>query len=70
MKPNKVMGKKTVSTSPNFGRKGEPTETSRDAKMATAVGHGGDRKTQDFHLNRASHHMVKALEKRLSAKDK
>lgn len=62
--------KDIVKSSPNFGRKGAPTEMGRDASMAQAVGRGGDRKSQDFHMQRASHHMVKALERRLSDRDK
>lgn len=63
-------GKKLVNTSPNFGKKGAPTETGRDAAMAAASGRGGDRKSQDFHMQKAGQHMVKALERRLAERDK
>lgn len=33
-------------------------------------GHGGDRRSQDFHMDRAKHHIQQAVERRLSEKDK
>lgn len=40
------------------------------AKSSPPSNKGGDRKSQDFHMNKASVHIQKALERRMAMKDK
>lgn len=54
----------------NNGRMSDSQKAKIDAKANKVLDHGGDRKTGDFHLQRAGHHIVKALEKRLGQRDK
>lgn len=54
----------------NSGNIGKSTETHIKAEARKELGRGGDRKSQDFHMDRAGHHIAKAVERRLAEKDK
>lgn len=54
----------------NAGRMSPAEKAKIDAKANKVLGHGGDRKGPNYHMNKASQHIQKALEKRLGAKDK
>lgn len=53
----------------NAGRMSPSEKAKIDAKANAVLGHGGDRKGPQYHMNKASQHIQKALEKRLGAKD-
>lgn len=69
-KSHAANAKARASQAVNAGRMSKPQEDKIDAKANKVLGKGGDRKSQDFHLGRAGHHIVKAVERRLAERDK
>lgn len=69
--------KARASQAVKAGRMSPSTEAKIDAKANAKLGHGGDRKSIEHHMTQAVNHMTgavgniqKALEKRLSQRDK
>lgn len=69
-KSHAANAKARASQAVNSGRMSAGQEAKIDAKANKVLGKGGDRKSQDFHLGRAGHHIVKAVEARLAERDK